>query len=141
MEDLAMKTRIVSLLMAITFCTTFLPAQGGGQRTRMYNPGTETTIKGVVEEVKTVTGRQGWNGTHLTVKMDDRAIDVHLGPASYLKKKGFNFDKGDQVEVTDAKTEIAGSETIIAREIKKGTETLTLRDTQGIPQWLRGRRR
>ena len=34
-----------------------------------------------------------------------------------------------------------GSEAIIAREVKKGGETLVLRDAQGIPQWSRGRRR
>jgi DNA/RNA endonuclease YhcR with UshA esterase domain len=107
----------------------------------MYNPATETTVQGTVEEVKTVTGRHGWNGTHLTLKTGDKTIDVHLGPASFLKEKGLSLAKGDAVEVTGSKTEFGGSEAIIAREVKKGGETLTLRDAQGIPQWPRGRRR
>jgi len=114
---------------------------GPGQGARMYNPASETTVKGTVDEVKTVTGRRGWNGTHLTLKTGDKTIDVHLGPASFLKEKGFSFAKGDAVEVTGSKTEAGGSEAIIAREVKKGGETLVLRDAQGVPQWPRGRRR
>ncbi len=122
----------------------FAYGQGGpgpGQRARMYNPANETTVKGTVEEVKTFTGRRGWNGTHLTLKTEDKSIDVHLGPAAFLKEKGFSFAKGDQIEVTGAKTEFGGSATIIAREVKKGEKTLILRNEQGIPQWSRGWRR
>ena len=107
----------------------------------MYNPATETTVKGAVEEVNTITGRHGWNGTHLALKTKDKTIDVHLGPASFLKEKGFSFAKGDQVEVTGSKTEYAGSAVIIAREVKKGGKTLVLRNAQGIPEWSGGRRR
>lgn len=114
---------------------------GPGQWARMYNPANETTVKGTVEEVKNVAGRRGWNGTHLTLKTGDKAVDVHLGPSAYLKEKGFNLAKGDQIEVIGAKTDFQGSEAIIAREVKKGTETLVLRDTRGIPKWSRGWRR
>jgi len=116
-------------------------APGPGQGKRMYNPATETTVKGTVEAVKTVTGRHGWNGTHLTLKADDKSIDVHLGPASFLKEKGFSFAKGDQIEVTGSKVEYSGAETIIAREVKKDGKTLVLRNAQGIPEWSGGYRR
>ena len=138
----------VSMTMALAlFGLLLLPyayaqrGKGYGQRARMYNPATETTVKGAVEEVKTITGRRAWNGTHLTLKTGDKSIDVHLGPAAFLKEKRFSFAKGDQIEVTGAKTEFGGSEAIIAREVKKGEKTLVLRNEQGIPQWSRGRRR
>jgi DNA/RNA endonuclease YhcR with UshA esterase domain len=107
----------------------------------MYNPASETTLKGTVEDVKTVKGRHGWNGTHLTLKAEGKSIDVHLGPASFIKEKGFSFAKGDQVEVTGSKTEYSGAETIIAREVKKEGKTLVLRNAQGIPEWAGGYRR
>ena len=116
-------------------------APGPGQRARMYNPANETTVKGTVEEVKTVTGRRGWSGTHLTLKTADKTFDVHLGPSAFLKEKGFSFEKGDEIEVTGATTKVKGSDALIAREVKKGSETLALRDAQGIPKWSRGRRR
>jgi len=114
---------------------------GQGQRARIYNPANETTVKGTVEDVKTVTGRRGWSGTHLTLKTADKTFDVHLGPSSFLKEKGVSFAKGDQIEVTGATAEVRGSEALIAREVKKDGKTLTLRDAQGIPKWSRGRRR
>jgi hypothetical protein len=114
---------------------------GPGQRARMYNPANETTVKGTVEEVKTVTGRHGWSGTHLTLKTENKTFDVHLGPVSFLKEKGFSFAKGDEIEVTGATTESGGSEALIAREVKKGGKALALRDAQGIPKWSGGRRR
>ncbi len=133
--------------VAATFSLLVLPiasaqqGQGPGQQARMYNPATEKTVKGSVEEIKTVTGRHGWNGTHLTLKAEDKTFDVHLGPASFLKEKGFSFEKGDQIEVTGATAEIGGSETLIARQVKKGDKTLVLRDAQGIPKWSGGWRR
>jgi len=114
---------------------------GPGKRTRFYNPAAETTVKGTVEEVRTVTGRGGWNGIHLTLKAEGKTLDVHVGPAAFLKEKGFTFAKGDQIGVTGAKTQFGGTEAIIAREVKKGSETLVLRDAQGIPEWSGGRRR
>ena len=114
---------------------------GPGARARMYNPATETTVNGTVEEVKIVAGRHGWHGTHLMLKTEDKTLDVHLGPESFLKEKGFNFAKGDQVEVIGSTTPYKGGEAMIAREVKKGGETLVMRDAQGIPQWSMRRRR
>lgn len=114
---------------------------GPGPRSRRYNPATETTVKGTVEAVKTVSGRHGWHGTHLMLKAGDQTLDVHLGPESFLKSKGFSFAKGDEVEVVGSKVNYKGGEAIVAREVKKGGETLVLRNAQGIPQWSRRGRR
>lgn len=114
---------------------------GPGQRTRMYDPATETTVKGTVAEVNNVTGRHGWNGTHLTLKANGKTIDVHLGPSAFLKEKEFNFAKGDEIEVTGSKATYGNSTAIIAREVKKGGKTLVLRNAQGIPEWSGGWRR
>jgi hypothetical protein len=137
-------TLTVGLALIGLLVVPFAYAQRGpgpGQRARIYNPANEVTVKGTVEEVKTITGRRGWNGTHLALKTADRTFDVHLGPASFLKKKAFNVAKGDQIEVTGATAEFGGSDALIAREVKKGSETLVLRDAQGIPKWSRGWRR
>lgn len=144
MKSLNRASLIVSLALLSLLALPFVYAQQGpgrSQRTRMYNPATETTVKGTVEEVKTITGHRGWNGTHLMLKTEDKSIEVHLGPEAYLKKKGFSFAKGDQIEVTGSKAEFGGSEVIVAREVKKGSETLVLRNEQGVPKWSRGWRR
>jgi hypothetical protein len=114
---------------------------GAGRGRRMYNPATEVTVKGTVEEVNQVTGRRGWAGTHLTLKTDGGSLDVHLGPSSFMASKKFEIAKGDQIEVIGSKVSYQGHDGLVAREIRKGDQTLTVRDAQGIPLWSRGRRR
>lgn len=114
---------------------------GAGRATRNYDPKTETNIKGTIEEVKQTTGKHGWSGMHLLVTTASGTFDVHVGPSDYIAQRQFSFAKGDQIEVTGSKIQAGETATLIAREIKTGGQTLTLRDAQGIPSWAGGRRR
>jgi hypothetical protein len=100
----------------------------------MYNPDTETSIKGIVQEVKQATcGRM--MGTHVVLKSGDESREVMLGPSTFITSKGFAFAKGDSLEVTGSKVTVNGINYIIAREVVKDGKTLTLRDKSGKPQW------
>ena len=142
------RTKPWAILLTMIFLAAVAPPmgfaqRGMGRRARVpkYNPSTEVTVKGTVDEVRKVTGPMGWAGTHLTLKTENETLDVHLGPASFLAEKKFKFAKGDQIEVTGSKIRYAGADALLAREVKKGDEILTLRNAQGIPQWSRSRRR
>jgi DNA/RNA endonuclease YhcR with UshA esterase domain len=142
------RTKLWGILLTMMFLAAVatpigFAQRGMGQRTRVpkYNSSTEVTVKGTVGEVKEVTGPMGWAGTHLMLKTQNETQDVHLGPASFLAEKKFKFTKGDQIEVTGSKIKYEGADALLAREVKKGDETLTLRNAQGIPQWSRSRRR
>ncbi len=119
-----------------------LRAQTAGPRGQgpMYDPATEVTLKGTVEEVRQISGNRRWGGTHLTLRTDQGTIDVHVGPSWFLEKNKMSIAKGDSVEVTGSKVKFASGDALIAREIKKGGNTLTLRNTQGIPAWSGGPR-
>jgi len=116
--------------------------QGG---VRFYNPSTETTVKGTVEQVETAyvpggglsqQARGKFSGPiYLNLKADSGLLRVYLGPPWFGESKGFKFAKGDQIEVTGAK--FNDEHTIIAREVKKGDQVLVLRNAQGIPEWSR----
>lgn len=114
---------------------------GSGPRGPAYDATTEITLKGSVEDVLQATGRMNISGTHLTLKAESGTFDVRLGPSSYLAAQKFEVTKGDLIEVTGSKVKFGSQEAILAREVKKGDKTLTLRDANGIPQWSRGRRR
>lgn len=129
---------IWSAILATVLLASLAFAQRGMHN---YNPSTETTVKGTVEQVKQVTGQHGWNGTHLTLKAESGTMDVHVGPSAYVSKQGFSFAAGDQIEVVGSKVTLAGNGALIAREIKKDGKTLVLRDAQGIPKWSGGRGR
>ncbi len=114
--------------------------RGSGSGMHNYNPKTETTVIGTVEQVKQVAGRHGWNGTHLVLKAESGTLDVHVGPETYVASQGFSVAAGDKIEVLGSKVTVSGSDALIAREIKKADKTLMLRNAAGVPQWAGGRR-
>jgi hypothetical protein len=121
-----------------------LPSRAQTPATRkapMYNPATEVTVKGTVEAVNQLTGPRGWAGTHLTLKTDKETLDVHAGPSWFLTQNKLTLAKGDQIEVTGSKVKFGDADALLAREITKGDQKLTLRNAQGYPVWSRGRRR
>lgn len=137
-----MKHTQTSLILATTLVACLVGtalAQVGNRVRRMYDPNTETTVKGTVEKVIEI-GEQGRTGTHLTLRTSGQALDVHVGPTAYVAESGFTFLAGDQIEVTGSKVKVDGADAIVAREIKKDGKVLTLRDRQGIPGWSRGPR-
>ena len=103
----------------------------------LYNPATEITVKGTVEAVNQIAGRQGWGGTHLQLKTESETLDVHVGPSWFLSQNKVTFAKSDQIEVTGSKVKFANAEALLAREITKGDQKLTLRNEKGFPVWSR----
>ena len=112
----------------------------GGRGSSNYDPKTETTVSGVVDEVQTLPGKGANTGTHLVVKSEKGMVEVHVGPTAYLSSKGFSFAKGDSVEVLGSKVVLDGKDALIAREVKSSGKTLTLRNAAGKPMWSGGRR-
>ena len=80
-------------------------------------------------------------GIHIILKTATGDIDVHLGPAWYIDNQDVSVKKGDTVEVKGSKVTVGGKPAIIAAEVKKGDETLMLRDEAGFPYWSGWRRR
>ena len=126
----------ISIAMAILLSAVMSSAQGPGPHKgmRMYNPATETTLKGSIDAV-TEGARGQMRGTHLTVKTAEGAREVMLGPSQFIASKDFYFAKGDSIEVSGSKVTMGGTEYVIARELVKAGKTLTLRDKTGTPEW------
>jgi len=121
------------------------PAQRGRQSAPMYDVKTEASFAGTVDAVENVTrpdrsGRRSLGGTHLILKAAGETLEVHLGPSAFLMDKKINFLKGDAVEILGSRVTIDGTQVLLAREIKKGDNTWTLRDASGRPMWSGGRR-
>ncbi len=121
-------------LAAVALSASAAFAQAPGKTGRIYDPATETTLRGTVQQV-TNPSRGRMSGTHLFVKTENATVEVALGPSSFVTGKGFSFAKGDSVEVTGSKVTVSGKEYVIAREVVKDGKTLTLRSKDGIPEW------
>jgi hypothetical protein len=106
-----------------------------------YDPATEVTLTGTVEGVREIPHGTWSAGLHLILKTEQGAVEVHVGPAMFVATHGMTLAKGDRISVTGSKVHLDGGDALLAREIKKGDTSLKLRDSQGIPEWSRGRRR
>ena len=114
----------------------------GAQYNRMYDVKTVESISGEIISVDTITPQKGMShGVHLTVKTDKETISVHLGPSWYIENQDVKLLPKDRIEVKGSRITFEGKPAIIAAEVKKGNEILTLRDANGIPMWSGWRRR
>jgi len=127
--------RALFVIATILILSVALWAQKTGAQTvgQKYDLTTETKVKGIVDEVKLVPGPA--EGVHLVVKSGTETIFVHVAPEAFLKDMDFAFFKGDEVEVLGSKIKVDGQDEILAREITKKGNQLTLRDKKGMPIW------
>ena len=128
-----------SLSVVIVALATVAYAQRGGGGN--YNPATEVTVTGTVDSVEDMPSPgRGGGGLHLKLTAPSGLLEVHVGPSSFVASKNVTFAKGDTLTVVGSKVTMGGQEVLIAREIKKGDQVLTLRDANGFPFWSgRGR--
>lgn len=118
--------------------------------TGMYDVKTVETVRGEVVSIDKVApaGRmmggmmQGTHyGVHLTVKTARETISVHLGPAWYIENQAVKIAPKDEIEVEGSRITFDGKPALVAAQVRKGNEVLTLRDANGFPVWVGWRRR
>lgn len=111
-----------------------------GRHAMSWNPSNVKTITGTVESVGSFrpeaapAGATG--GLRLRVRTTDgKLVTVFAGPVSYAEQKNFFVMPGDQISITGSEATIRSRTVILASELKKGTQTLELRDKSGKPLW------
>jgi hypothetical protein len=116
---------------------------GGGSRyNMMYNVNTVETAKGDIVKIERVMPMKGMShGVHLIVKTANGTLDVHLGPEWYVENQDVRLMVGDKIVIKGSRITLQGKPVIIAAEVKKGDETLKLRDERGFPMWAGWRTR
>lgn len=113
----------------------FAAASALAQAPPKYDPATDTKLKGEVQELKFLPPSGAKPVAYLVVKSGSDTVEVFLGPKKFLDEMGADFKAGDQVEVTGSKVRQDGADLILAREVAKGDDVLTLRFKDGKPAW------
>ena len=134
--------RLSSLLLAmvggvVVICVLLLVLgvrfQGppSAQGAALYEPAREVTVKGVVAEEQDFTCpvSEGELESHVTLKTDDGAVQLHLAPGRIMRSHRLNF--GDQLTVVGSKVRIFSKEDIIVRTVTRGNEEVVFRDKFG----------
>jgi hypothetical protein len=104
-----------------------------------YDATTETKMKGTVEELKLPEKGHDKEIVHLVMNNGGETVDIYLCPKSFMDDMGVTFTKGDEIAFTGSKVKQGGADMVLAREVVKGQDTLTLRDDKGKPVWVLGR--
>ncbi len=109
---------------------------------RMYDPKTVETVSGEVVGLEYLTPAKGMGrGVHMMLKTDKETISVHLGPAWFIENQDLKIEKGNRIDVKGSRITFEQKPAIIAAEVRKGDETLKLRDDNGFPVWSGWRRK
>lgn len=108
---------------------------------RLYDPRSVETLSGEVVSMHSVASRQGEGaaGIHMMLQTEKETIAVHLGPTWYLRQY-VSIATKDHVEVRGSRVTYHGHPAIIAAELRKGNQTVNLRDETGRPLWRGGTR-
>ncbi|MDJ0743165.1 MAG: hypothetical protein QNJ32_07365 [Xenococcaceae cyanobacterium MO_167.B27] len=123
------------------YCCRSHPGWGRGRYSTRYDLNKLETLNGEVVSIDTYTSRRGVSqGVHLLVNTGKETLEVHLAPSWYLEDQDFAIAPEDKIVITGSRINIDGEEAVIARQIKKGNETLILRDETGFPLWRSWRR-
>lgn len=73
--------------------------------------------------------------TELIIKNGDDKTHIYLCPKPFQEEMGISFTKGDEIAVTGSKVKQDTSDIFLARELVKGADTLSFRDSKGKPVW------
>ena len=133
-------TAAATLVAAATLAAATPQRRGATQVPPVYNVATEVTLSGTVDDVKTVPGPGMQVGVHIMLKSAAGTLQVDLGPEWFMSQQKYTLVKGDAISVAGSRVKVGATDMVIAREITKGTETMTFRDAKGFPKWSgRGR--
>jgi hypothetical protein len=111
-------------------------------KTMQYDRGTVETLSGTVIEVEHLGPRAvaRLSQVHLLLKTDGETVVVQLGPESWLAQHNFSLAPGDRVSITGSRINRPQRTFLIAGEVRKGNQVLSLRDENGRPLWAHSRR-
>jgi len=135
---------VFSLLVLLAFAAGAEgpPARPGARFMRLFDPKTVVTVDGEVTRVERVEHKMmNMTAVELTLKAAAVTYTVHLGPAWFIENQELQLEVGDRVTLTGSKVTVRGEPTLITVDVKRGDETLKLREPDGTPVWVAWRRR
>ena len=100
-----------------------------------YDPATEITLKGAIEDMQELSDPAGQAHIKLLLKTAQGLMEVRLCPREFLDDLEFALAKGDDVEITGSRVKLDDKEILLGRTVVKGNNTLVLRDKKGNPAW------
>lgn len=108
----------------------------GSRYVARCSPQAQETVAGTVAALERFSSGKGMSaGVRLRLQTETEILAVLLGPAWYVDAQPLKLAVGDRLTITGCRSTAAGPTLFIAREIKKGSQVLRLRQADGQPLW------
>jgi hypothetical protein len=124
---------------AIAGALLFAPFSGAQQKSTpaaqaniSYDLSRETMLQGTVVSF-TANSQIPPLGSHVTIQTASGLVDVHLGSATVLKASDIFLEAGDSVRIVGENQPYGSGSFFAARVLQKGSQSVTLRNSKGIP--------
>jgi hypothetical protein len=136
-----MKLNIRMYLGSAAFASALLSAPFSGAQQKQaamaqanisYDLSRETAIQGTVVSF-TAASSVPPLGAHVTIQTASGAVDVHLGNATLLKSNDIFLAAGDSVRIVGENQPYGSGSFFAARILQKGSQSVALRNANGIP--------
>ena len=97
-----------------------------------YDLSRETVLEGTVVSF-TSNSKTPPLGSHVTIQTASGPVDVHLGSEALLKSNDIFLAAGDSIRIVGESQPYGGGSFFAARVLQKGSQSVTLRNSNGIP--------
>ncbi len=127
---------VLLLFLLASASTVVSQEKKTSQPTFKYDSSSQQTVHGpVIDSRDFQCPVSGAIWLHITLKTEAGPIEVHLGPAAFMKQYDIKFRKDDNVTVIGSKIVFEGKPAIVARSVVIGNDTYNFRDSSGKPLW------
>lgn len=124
------------------FCASFAIGQQkpitAPQANFAYDVTREAVVQGTVISY-TAAADVAPVGPHASIQTSSGVVDVHLGNADFMKQSDFFLAPGDAVKIVGESRSFGNETVFLARIVQKGSQTVTLRNLNGIPYVAKAR--
>lgn len=127
---------LLVLILAVLLAPRAASAGQSAPAEPRYDPATVVELNVVVLESREVPSGGSLPGVHVTVLSGKENLDVYLAPTDFLKGFDFKLVRGDRIDVVGSRLKTAaGTVLLLAREVRRRSQTVYLRDSRGNPYW------
>lgn len=113
--------------------------RAGSNYNKLFDQSKTQTVRGTVTNIGTFSpGANSARGRQITLRANDgQTYTIHLGPADYIDRDNtkFRIREGDELSVNASAAQFEGKDVLIASRVRKGGESLDLRNFRGRPRW------
>lgn len=123
-------TVLAAMILVLTAAGAQQRGTVGLTRPTAYDATRETVLFGTVVSFTEGSSRPPL-GAHVTVQTASGTLDVHLGPASYLRRNHFSLAAGESVRLVGVCVPAKEGNVFLARTAQHGTQAIAIRSPNG----------